>query len=91
MAGRMGGGRVTCKSLPVLKVDNALNCIFVRGSVAGHRNAFVQVMDSPKNPIFTKTPPPYPTFIPKEGTELPRVMLAPGSLKDTLHIESAEK
>lgn len=84
----MGGGWVTCKSLKVLKIDNAMNCVFVRGAVAGHSNTAVQIYDSKRNPIFSTTPPPYPTFIPDADNKLPRVMLAPGDSKDTLHIEA---
>lgn len=90
MAGRMGGGWVTCKSLRVLKLDNVLNCIFIRGAVAGHRNTAVQIWDSKRNPIFATHPPPYPTFVPSATNKVPRVMLAPGDTKDTLHIEALE-
>ncbi|PJF19032.1 Mitochondrial ribosomal protein L3 [Paramicrosporidium saccamoebae] len=90
MAGRMGGHWATQKALRVIKVDNALNCLFVRGSVAGHKGTQIQVWDSKKNPIFTKSPPPYPTFIPSAENPLPRIMMAPGTEKDTLHIEALE-
>lgn len=90
MAGRMGGKWATQKCLQVLKIDNALNCIFLRGSVPGHRNTAVQLWDSRRNPIFASTSPPYPTFLPSEGPKLPRIMLAPGETKDSLHIESVE-
>lgn len=87
MAGRMGGHQVTCKRLEVIKIDNALNCIMVKGAVAGHEGTVVKVYDSKHNPIFRTTPPPYPTFIPsKDGPQLPRFLIAPPSTKDTLHI-----
>lgn len=90
MAGRMGGKSATQKGLVVLKIDNALNCVFLRGSVPGHRNTAVQLWDSRRNPIFGTTPPPYPTYIPLEGTKLPRIVLAPSEAKDSLHLESLE-
>lgn len=101
MAGRMGSGRVTCKSLKVLKIDTVLNCLFLRGCVGGHDGTLVKIWDSKCNPIFRTTPPPYPTYIPaaeRQPTEvasgassppsLPRFLLAPESSTDTLAIRT---
>lgn len=91
MAGRMGGHNVTSKCLKVLKVDNSLNCIFVRGSVGGHDGTPVKIMDSKKNPIFHLHNPPFPTYIQSsEKDPLPRIMMAPETDNDTLHIEAPE-
>ncbi|MFZ0391765.1 MAG: 50S ribosomal protein L3, partial [Calditrichia bacterium] len=43
MAGRMGGKRVTQKSLVVVGVDTDKNLLFVRGAVPGGRNNFVEI------------------------------------------------
>lgn len=48
MAGRMGGVRKTSQNLPVIRIDTALNLIFVRGNVAGVDDAFVMVRDAKK-------------------------------------------
>lgn len=91
MAGRMGGHWVSSKCLQVIKIDNALNCIFVRGPVAGHKGTQVQISDSKRNQIFATNPPPFPTYIHTAGkAPLPRIMMAPGSDKDTLHIDSIQ-
>lgn len=104
MAGRMGSGKVTCKSLKVLKIDTVLNCLFLRGCVGGHDGTPVKIWDSRRNPIFCTTPPPYPTYIPEAGRQsakeaastapplpsLPRFLLAPESSVDTLAIKSSD-
>ncbi len=43
MAGRMGGGRVTVKNLQVVRLDKDANVIFVRGSIPGPTNSFVEI------------------------------------------------
>ncbi|KAJ2691712.1 hypothetical protein H4R19_006303, partial [Coemansia spiralis] len=48
MPGRMGGKNVTVTRLPVMKVDTALNCIWVKGSVPGPTEQFIKVCDSAK-------------------------------------------
>jgi len=48
MAGRMGGKQVTVQSLAVVRVDTALNLIYVRGAVPGVDNAPVFVRDAKK-------------------------------------------
>ncbi|KAJ2913435.1 hypothetical protein MD484_g6973, partial [Candolleomyces efflorescens] len=46
MAGRMGGNQVTVKNLAVVRVDSALNLIYVRGHVPGVDDAPVYVRDA---------------------------------------------
>ena len=41
MAGRMGGNKVTVQNLRVLKVVAEKNLLVVKGSVPGHKNAYV--------------------------------------------------
>lgn len=80
MAGRMGGDRVTVKQLRVMKIDTALNCIWVRGAVPGHDNSVLRIVDSkcPANhALFSKTPPPYPTHLLVGEDKLPRELIAP--------------
>lgn len=48
MAGRMGGTQVTVQNLAVVRVDSALNLIYVRGQVPGVDNAPVYVRDAKK-------------------------------------------
>lgn len=48
MAGHMGNVKRTTQNLLVHKVDLALNCLFVRGSVPGVDDTFVSVRDAKK-------------------------------------------
>ncbi|KAI0273382.1 mitochondrial 50S ribosomal protein L3 [Gloeopeniophorella convolvens] len=48
MAGRMGGKRITAQNLHVVRIDNELNLLFVRGCVPGIDDAQVLVRDSKK-------------------------------------------
>lgn len=48
MAGRMGGERTTTQNLTVVRVDTALDLIFVRGCVPGVDDAQVMVRDAKK-------------------------------------------
>ncbi|TFK55078.1 mitochondrial 50S ribosomal protein L3 [Heliocybe sulcata] len=48
MAGRMGGVRITTHNLRVVRVDTALNLLFVKGCVPGVDDAHVMVRDAKK-------------------------------------------
>ncbi|EAU88475.2 ribosomal protein L3 [Coprinopsis cinerea okayama7 len=48
MAGRMGGNQVTVQNLAVVRVDTALNLVYVRGAVPGVDNAPVYIRDAKK-------------------------------------------
>lgn len=48
MAGRLGGERTTTQNLAVVRVDSALDLIFVRGCVPGIDDAQVMVRDAKK-------------------------------------------
>lgn len=48
MAGRMGNERVTTQNLPVYRIDNERNLIYVRGAVPGHSGNWVRVRDAVK-------------------------------------------
>lgn len=86
MAGRMGGDRVTVKKLRIVRVDTALNCLWVKGSVPGHDNSILRVLDSkcPENrKLFAETRPPFPTI--SDDIKLPRLLDAPSiEIKDPL-------
>lgn len=51
MAGRMGGYRRTTQNLEVIRVDSALDLIFVRGCVPGVDDAHVMVRDAKKKMV----------------------------------------
>ena len=51
MAGRMGGKRITAQNLHVVRIDNALNLVFVRGCVPGYDDAHVFVRDAKKKMV----------------------------------------
>ncbi|KAJ9132643.1 hypothetical protein NKR23_g11137 [Pleurostoma richardsiae] len=57
MPGRMGNERVTVQNLPVLKVDNELGIIVVKGAVGGPKGALVKIADA------IKKEPPTQEFI----------------------------
>jgi large subunit ribosomal protein L3 len=48
MAGHLGNERITTQNLRVVRVDSALNLIFLKGCVPGVDNAHVMVKDSKK-------------------------------------------
>lgn len=48
MAGRLGGERITVQNLSILRIDTALNLLFVEGSLPGVDNAHVMVRDAKK-------------------------------------------
>ncbi|KAI1388713.1 translation protein [Hypoxylon trugodes] len=59
MPGRMGGQQVTVQNLKVLKVDNDMGIVVVKGHVAGPKGCIVKIADA------IKRPPPAETFIEK--------------------------
>ncbi len=44
MAGRMGNDRVTVKNLKVVRMDKQTNVLFIRGSVPGSTNSYVEIV-----------------------------------------------
>jgi len=54
MAGRLGGERTTVQNLEVVRIDTALDLIFVRGAVPGVDDAFVMVRDAKKKMAIGK-------------------------------------
>lgn len=44
MAGRKGGNRVSIKGLQVMRVDAESNLLFIKGSVPGSRNSFIEIV-----------------------------------------------
>ncbi|KAI1173187.1 50S ribosomal protein L3 [Nemania sp. FL0916] len=57
MPGRMGNERVTVQNLRVLKVDNGLGIVVVKGHVAGPKGCLVKIADA------IKKDPPVETFM----------------------------
>lgn len=43
MAGRMGGNKVTLKNLPVVKINEEQNLIYLKGAVPGTRGSFLVI------------------------------------------------
>lgn len=43
MAGRMGGDRVTVKNLRVVRLDKESNVMFIKGSIPGPTNSFIEI------------------------------------------------
>lgn len=51
MAGRQGGKRITAQNLHVVRVDTALDLVFIRGCIPGIDDAQVLVKDAKKRMI----------------------------------------
>lgn len=91
MPGRMGGDRITMKRLQVLQINPRHNCILVKGAVPGCNNGRLKIWDSRDNPIFSTSPPPFPTFIPPKDHDQAVLIAAPPPertiSKDTIIID----
>jgi len=55
MAGRMGGETTTVQNLRVVRIDSALNLVFVKGCVPGIDDAHVMVRDAKKKVLSNAT------------------------------------
>ncbi|KAG5647241.1 hypothetical protein DXG03_000776 [Asterophora parasitica] len=74
MAGRMGGKRITTQNLAVVRVDSALDLIFVRGNVPGADDAQVMIRDAIKKVAFgrhNQAKGLYEKVLPKGVDDLP--------------------
>lgn len=80
MPGHMGNERITMNGLEILRINTKLNIIWVKGqAVPGENGKWVYIFDSKivdKQPSV-KNPPPFPTYFPKEGEELPENIYHP--------------
>ncbi|KAF9431087.1 54S ribosomal protein L9, mitochondrial [Podila epigama] len=81
MAGRMGGEQATVQSLKVMKIDNELNLLYVKGCVPGSDDQFVKVRDAVKKrgdkiAPTDVLPLPFPTVDPKLVKAMPRELVA---------------
>lgn len=81
MAGRMGGEQATVQSLKVMKIDNELNLIYVKGAVPGVDDQFVKVRDAIKKrgdkiAPADVLPLPFPTIQPEAVKAMPRELVA---------------
>ncbi|KAG0293912.1 54S ribosomal protein L9, mitochondrial [Linnemannia gamsii] len=81
MAGRMGGEQATVQSLKVMKIDNDLNLLYVKGAVPGVDDQFIKVRDAVKkrgNKIAPADvlPLPFPTIQPEALKAMPRELVA---------------
>ncbi|MBY0408006.1 MAG: 50S ribosomal protein L3 [Rickettsiales bacterium] len=66
MAGHMGTNRVTTQNLQVVRVDDELGYIMIKGAVPGSDNGFVLVKDAVKKGTFPGVP--YPAGLRKSAT-----------------------
>jgi large subunit ribosomal protein L3 len=93
MAGRLGGEQVTTQNLYVMRIDTALNLIFVKGCVPGSDDAQVYVTDAKKKVVFAARAKklkgketflplgvedlPFPAGTKELAEELPSIVVAP--------------
>jgi len=81
MAGRMGGEQATAQSLKVMKIDNELNLVYVKGCIPGVDDQFVKVRDAVKKrgdkiAPADVLPLPFPTVDPELVKAMPRELVA---------------
>ncbi|EGC31848.1 hypothetical protein DICPUDRAFT_39301 [Dictyostelium purpureum] len=62
MPGRLGGESCTVKNLQILKINNELNCIMVKGAVPGKKGSYLKIIDSTS--MKWREAPPFPTYTP---------------------------
>ncbi|KAG9300689.1 hypothetical protein G9A89_023487 [Geosiphon pyriformis] len=89
MAGRMGHDTCTTQNLQVVKIDNALNIIYVKGTIAGYAKQVVRITDAVKkwgDSKFPKDalPPPFPTIDPRVVASMPREIIYKSGGSDPL-------
>ena len=75
MAGRMGGKRTTTQNLRVIRIDNVLNLVLVRGCVPGYDGIHVLVRDAKKKMValaqHNQAKGLYERVLPKGVSDLP--------------------
>lgn len=77
MAGKTGCDKIMKYHTFVMKVDTALNVLYIRGSLPGCPGSVVMVRDSFKSPANRHLRLPTPTLIPPaDGSPVPRCMTA---------------
>lgn len=87
MAGQMGGDSVTVPRLRVVKIDTALNLVYVKGAVPGPNNQPVKIRDTIYGKIqFNpyENAPYFPTVTPKQLAGLEAEMSWSGAKEDPL-------
>ncbi|KAF9167285.1 54S ribosomal protein L9, mitochondrial [Actinomortierella ambigua] len=92
MAGRMGGEQATVQNLKVMKIDNALNLLYIKGAIPGVDNQFIKIKDAVKKrgeSIAPKDclPLPFPTVDPELVKAMPRELVAKTGGSDPLVIQ----
>ena len=70
MPGNMGNKRRTMRGLLVWKVSPKYNLVYLKGSIPGATGSMVRVQDSKHRKQVFSEPPPFPTFIPSDPSEL---------------------
>jgi len=75
MAGRMGGKRTTTQNLHVVRIDNTLDLVFVRGCVPGYDGTSVFIRDAKKKMValaqHNQAKGLYEKVLPKGVSDLP--------------------
>lgn len=79
MAGHMGARNRTQQNLEIVRTDAARGLLFVKGSVPGHKGAWVTVADAIKLPRNEEAPYPAGLFDPRAGAPVEE---APAGLVD---------
>ena len=83
MPGRMGGKNVTVEKCKIYKIDHNRELIYIKGSVPGAPGGIVKIRDAFKDTSKTYRQVPHPTYVPKEGEELPEVETMPAPELDS--------
>eukprot|EP01112_Ceratiomyxa_fruticulosa_P012214 TRINITY_DN3374_c0_g1_i1.p1 TRINITY_DN3374_c0_g1~~TRINITY_DN3374_c0_g1_i1.p1 ORF type:complete len:341 (-),score=67.43 TRINITY_DN3374_c0_g1_i1:52-1074(-) len=74
MAARMGNCKRTVMNVLVHKIDTEQQLLYLKGQIPGPAGKFVHIRDAYKYEF--EMIPPFPTYIPKEGVEVPNITVA---------------
>jgi large subunit ribosomal protein L3 len=95
MHGHLGGRSAMMRGLQIYKIDYERNLVYIRGSVPGRINDFVEITDSLHRSQENKLMLNHPTFVPKEGVKYANVVQMEASEQDPyevyLHDEALPK
>lgn len=69
MPGRLGGKNKTIQSLLVYKVDVERNLLYINNPIPGPKGTMIRIKDADWHQWAYENPPPFPTYISKEGEE----------------------
>eukprot|EP00472_Partenskyella_glossopodia_P008466 CAMPEP_0197535692 /NCGR_PEP_ID=MMETSP1318-20131121/51371_1 /TAXON_ID=552666 /ORGANISM="Partenskyella glossopodia, Strain RCC365" /LENGTH=270 /DNA_ID=CAMNT_0043093341 /DNA_START=77 /DNA_END=889 /DNA_ORIENTATION=+ len=82
MPGNMGNKNKTQEACKIYKIDVKRNLLYVLGSLPGKKGGFLNIRDAQFRPHSEENPPPFPSFVAREGEETPEELFMPLEEKD---------